>query len=269
MYEHPSGTIHGTGLIMPKAGAKKLVAASSVMPIYGRAEIIKILKDAGGEIRLPDTGLPPTNQTHHEECWRWQACLIAEQALFMMTGQAIRLDVSIMPSPDEGADIHEQWNTGIEPHGICPASFFGTDPEAKGHLPDFITNANRFPAGWQAEAAKRKELTRVECNSFLEACSAAINGHAFIDGVDCQGGGHCTGGTIIGIRPNGQLYKRCKGTWGKDYGSDGRGWAVDPDPKWRGYYTLTEDECSAAYNGGYGCMAVIAISDTDAMPDIA
>lgn len=268
MYEHPNGTLHGTGLLMPDPNRKKLVAAETVMPIYERKEIIRMLAAAGGEIALPDTGLPPTNQTQHEECWRWQACLIAEQALFMLSGKAVRLDVSIMPSPDDGADIHEQWNSGIEPHGICPASFFGTDPEAKGHLPDFITSVSRFPAGWQAEAAKRKGLTRVECNSFLEALSAVINGHAFIDGVQTPQGGHCTGGTVAGVAPNGQLYKRCKGTWGKDYGSDGRGWGADTNPKWRGYYTLTEDECSAAYDGGYGCMAVISVSDTEDIPDI-
>ena len=253
----------GTGLLMPKPQRKKLVSAADVMPIYSRAEIIAKLKAAGGTIGLA-VGLPATNQGQHPLCWDWSMCQMVEVVLLAMTGAAVRLDVSIAPVEDhtlnEGNDIHAAWVDGIEPYGICPAAFMGTDPTATSDLPDMLTSLSRFPAGWQAEAAKRKGVERYECATFLEMASAILNGHPCVLGVDCEGGGHAIGSTTIILGKNGGLSMQTPGTWGADYKG---GWAGGGPA---GTYTLSEAQTEAAFNGGYGCQALIAVRDDEDAP---
>lgn len=264
LYECPvTRKQHGTGLILPKEGRKKLVSAAEAMPLYSRAEIVAKLQAAGGVIALPDTGLPITNQTSHPLCWDWSMIQMVEYALYGVTGKAVRLDVSIAPVEDgclnEGNDIHAAWTDGLEPYGVCPAAFMGTDPTAKTR-PDMLRSQSQFPAGWQAEAAKRKGVERYECHDFLAMASAVLNNHPCVLGVDCDGGGHAIGCTTIILRSDGRLAMRTPGTWGGDYAS---GWAADPAHP--GTYTLSEDQTGAAW-GGYGCQAIVGVKDDEDAP---
>ncbi len=263
MYRNPTtGILHGRGLTLPKPGRKPCRAAAEVFPIYTREQIVAKLKAAGGTIGLP-VGLPATNQGQHPLCWDWSMCQMVEVALLAVTGKAIRLDVSIAPVEDntlnEGNDIHAAWVDGIEPYGICPAAFMGTDPTATSDLPDMLTSLSSFPAGWQAEAAKRKGVERYECATFLEMASAILNGHPCVLGVDCLGDGHAIGSTTIILGKNGGLSMQTPGTWGADYKG---GWAGGGPA---GTYTLSEAQTEAAW-GGYGCQAIIGVRDDEDAP---
>ena len=150
-YEDPATRlVYRTGLVLPKPGRPKVRAAAEVMPILERADVVQRLQAVGGTISLADTGLPVTNQGNHPLCWDWSMGQMAEYALFGETRKAVRLDVSIAPCEDgclnDGNDIHAAWVDGIEPYGICPAAWMGTDPTATSNLPDMLTSTSRFPS---------------------------------------------------------------------------------------------------------------------------
>jgi hypothetical protein len=262
-YTNPTtGQEHGTGLLRPKHPLLCRSVRESAMPVYDRPTIISKLQAAGGKVRLPFTG-PIYNQCSFPYCWNFSTIQMVRLALELADGDSTLLDCSLAPSLCDsigsGDSIDDCWKKVVVPYGAPTAAFFGTDPT---NADSMKWNPSQWPAGWQANAALRKGLELFTVDDFLGLASGVLNGHPGLLGVDCEGGGHAIGYAEVGLQQDGQsLYMATPGTWGGDYAS---GWAAYPGMP--GWYRLTEDQCGAAFNGGYGAYVICGVKDDAAAP---
>jgi hypothetical protein len=128
-----------------------------------------------------------------------------------------------------------------------------------GSDPTKAQTVSQLPAGWEAEAAKRKAVDGkwLSLSTPEELASALINGHACVFGVSWQGGGHalCVAEVLF---ENGQLSFAGPNSWSTAFSS---GWGSYPGRP--GWFKLTTRQASQAF-GGFGCYALCGVTDTAA-----
>jgi len=259
-----TGRRHRTGCLPAKhAGKLRSVRdAQPQMPVLSRDEIVARLQSLGGSFCLPFQG-PCYKQGGYNWCWDFSTCQMVKACCGILFNDWSDID------PSMGAGLCDNFaNTGdsidavltevLQPVGICKAKFIGSDP----YGPAIVQPQSAWPAGWQAEAAKRKAVESVTAPDFLTLASGILDGHPGELGVNWQGGGHAIGCLEIGLTPSGGLYMATPGTWGDDFTS---GWGAYGPAK-PGWYKLSEDQCAAAWEGRspFGAYLLVGMTDQEA-----
>ena len=265
-YRHESGRVYMLGCEKPRF-RKRFARYTSAAPVYDLPTILKAIADGRNSLLawlyvILDQGQKPW-------CWDYSATQTLMVLLNKLYGDKTVLDTSVGPvlTGVFGGNSIDAMITEVQSvYGQPDAKFMGTDPvNAKTN-----THKMQWPAGWQAEALKRKgeDSTKLICTNELQLASALIDmgqgdpQHPGTIGVDWQGGGHALCVLEVGSDDGQNLFFAGPNSWSTSFDS---GWGSYPGRA--GWWKLTAAQVASSFaDNGFGAYVLMDAADAGAAP---